>query len=149
MNFWTSLIPPLTFECPPRDVNLLSIVTEYLIDAEYLIKMCYLGGHHFLWNGGVMNFWKYLGNIFETPYLMIKNFMNPPSGAAMLKKHVTPNACSTENMHFGAISSNKIFIKICSHPIISLFFLWPPYFSWKNSVTPPAFSWPPLFGRKW
>ena len=31
---------------------------------------------------------------------MIKNFMTPPSGATMLKKHVTPNAGSTENMHF-------------------------------------------------
>ena len=28
-------------------------------------------------NRGVMNFQKYLGNIFVTPYLMIKNFMTP------------------------------------------------------------------------
>ena len=44
---------------------------------------------------------------------------------------------------FGAISLNKIFIKICSHPKISWFFLWPPYFSWKNSVTPQLFHGPP------
>ena len=37
-----------------------------------------LGGHHFLWNGGVINFRKYLNNIFVTPpILMIKNFMTP------------------------------------------------------------------------
>ena len=60
--------------------------------------------HHFLWNVGVMNFRKYLGTIFVTPpHLMIKNFMTPlpPSGATVLKKHVTPNARSAENMHFG------------------------------------------------
>ena len=44
---------------------------------------------------------------------------------------------------FGAISLSKIFIKICSHPKISWFFLWPLYFSWKNSVTPQLFQWPP------
>ena len=69
-----------------------------------------------------MNFRKYLGNIFVTPPdLMIKNFMTPPPfGATMLKKHVTPNARSAENMHFiGAISLNKIFSKICRAPIIS------------------------------
>ena len=43
----------------------------------------------------------------------------------------------------GAISLNKIFIKICSHPIISWFFVTPPYFSWKNSVTPQLFHDPP------
>ena len=32
---------------------------------------------------------------------MIKNFMAPPSRATMLKKHVTPNARSMENLHFG------------------------------------------------
>ena len=47
-----------------------------------------------------MNFRKYLGNIFVTPHLMIKNFMTPLSGATMLKKHETPNARSAENMHF-------------------------------------------------
>ena len=32
---------------------------------------------------------------------MIKNFMTPPSWATMLKKHVTPNARSAENIDFG------------------------------------------------
>ena len=45
-------------------------------------------------------------------------------------------------VHFGAISSNKIFIKICSHPIISWFFVWPPNFH-EKILWPPAFSWPP------
>ena len=43
----------------------------------------------------------------------------------------------------GAISLDKIFIKLCSHLISLDFFCDPLYFSWKNSVTPPAFSWPP------
>ena len=65
----------------------------------------------------------------------------------MLKKHVTPNARSAENMHFGGY-----FIKQNFHKLVaiqkSLDFLWPPYFSWKNSVTP-SFFMAPLFGRKW
>ena len=36
---------------------------------------------------------------------------------------------------FGAISLNKIFIKICSHSIISWFCVTP-YFSWKKIMTP-------------
>ena len=59
-----------------------------------------LGGHHFLWNRGVMNFRKYLGNIFVTPPIWWSKFYDPPFGATMLKKHVTPNARSAENMHF-------------------------------------------------
>ena len=49
-----------------------------------------------------------------------------------------------------AISLNKIFSKICSHPIIHLLIIFvTPYLSQKNSVTPPSsFSWH-LFGRKW
>ena len=67
-----------------------------------------------------MNFRKYLGNIFVTPYFDDQKFCDPPPfGATMLKKDVNPNARSAENMHFGAISLNKIFIKICSHQIIS------------------------------
>ena len=64
-------------------------------------------------------------------------------GATMLKKYVTPNARSAENMHFGAISLNKIFIKIYSHPIISWFFVTP-LFLMKKFCDPPAFSWPPI-----
>ena len=105
-----------------------------------------LGGHHFLWNRGVMNFRKYLGNIFVTPLFDDHKFYDPPppSGATMLKKHVTPNARSAENMHFGAISLNKIFIKICSHPIISWFFCDSPISHEKKILWPPAFSWPPI-----
>ena len=50
---------------------------------------------------GVMNFRKYLGNIFVTPLFDDQKFYEPPSGATMLKKHVTPNVRSAENMHFG------------------------------------------------
>ena len=63
-----------------------------------------------------MNFWKYLGNIFVTPYLMIKNFTTPP--ATILKKNVTPNARSAEYMQFGGYYIKQNFIKICRHPII-------------------------------
>ena len=50
-----------------------------------------------------MNFRKYLGNIFVTPLFDDQKFYDPPPpyGATMLKKHVTPNARSAENMHFG------------------------------------------------
>ena len=58
---------------------------------------------------GGINFRKYLGNIFVTAPFDGLNFM---TGATMLKKYVIPNARSAENMHFGAISLNKIFIKI-------------------------------------
>ena len=47
-----------------------------------------------------MNFRKYLGNIFVTPLFDNQNFYDPP-GTTTLKKHVTPDACSAENMHFG------------------------------------------------
>ena len=47
-----------------------------------------------------MNFRKYLGNIFVTPLFDDQKFYDPPFGATMLKKHVTTNARSTENMHF-------------------------------------------------
>ena len=36
------------------------------------------GGHHFLWNRGVMNFRKYLCNIFVTPLFDDQNFYDPP-----------------------------------------------------------------------
>ena len=42
----------------------------------------------------------------------------------------------------GAISLNKIFIKICSHPIISWFFVTTTI-SCEKILWPPAFSWPP------
>ena len=42
----------------------------------------------------------------------------------------------------GTISLNKIFIKICNHPIISWFFCDPPI-SHEKILWPPVFSWPP------
>ena len=36
-----------------------------------------LGGHHFLGNRGVMNFRKYLGNIFVTPLFDDQKFYEP------------------------------------------------------------------------
>ena len=57
---------------------------------------------------------------------MIKNFMTTPSGGTMLKKHLTSNTHGAENtvgenMQFWGYFINKIFIKICSHPIINFF----------------------------
>ena len=43
----------------------------------------------------------------------------------------------------GAISLNKIFIKICSHPIISWFFCDPPLFLMKKFYNPQLFHDPP------
>ena len=37
-----------------------------------------LGGHYFLWNRGVMNFRKYLGNIFVNPLFDDQKFYDPP-----------------------------------------------------------------------
>ena len=108
-----------------------------------------LGGLPFSLEWGVINFRKYLANIFWPLLFDDQKFYDPPPGATMLKKCVTPNARSVENMHFGAISLNKIFIKICSHPIISWFFLWPPI-SHEKILWTPSFSMPPHpFGRKW
>ena len=70
-------------------------------------------------------------------------FYDPPPGATMLKKYVTPNARSAENVHFGAILLNKIFIKICSHPIISLIFFVTPLFLMKKFCDPQLFHGPP------
>ena len=58
-----------------------------------------LGGHHFLWNRGVMNFQKY-GNIFVTPYLMIKNFMNPLR-SYNVEETCNPQCASAENTLLG------------------------------------------------
>ena len=77
----------------------------------------------------------------DPPYLMIKKIYDPPPPrATMLKKY----ARSMENMHFGAISLNKIFIKICSHPIISWFFLWPTPISHEKFCDPQLFHGPPI-----
>ena len=81
-----------------------------------------------------------------TPLFDDQKIYDPPPGATMLKKYVTPNARSAENMHFGAISWNKIFIKICSHPIIGpiLIFFVTPLFLMKKIMWPPAFLLPPM-----
>ena len=77
---------------------------------------------------------------------MMKNFMIP-SGATMLKKQVTPNAHSAENMHSGGFSLNKIFSNICGHPIISWSFLWPLIF-YKKIIWSPSFLMNPIL-KKW
>ena len=94
-----------------------------------------------------MNFLKYLGNIFVTPLFDNQKFYDPPSWATMFKKHVTPNARSAENMHFGGYFIEQIFIKICTHPIISWFFFVTPLFLMKKLCDPPAFSWPPIWKK--
>ena len=107
----------------------------------------FLGGHHFLWNRGVMNFRKYLGNIFVTPLFEDQKFYDPPFGATMLKKHVTPMRVAQKICIFGAISLNKIFIKICSHPKISWFFCDPPI-SHEKILWPPSFFMAPPIRKK-
>ena len=49
-----------------------------------------------------MNFRLYLSNIFviSPPPFDDQKLYDPPSRTTMLKKHVTPNARSAENMHF-------------------------------------------------
>ena len=65
--------------------------------------------------------------------------MAPLQELEMLKQQPLHNQRSVENSQFWGYKSDneqKIFGKICSQPIISKFALWPPYFSWKDSVTP-------------
>ena len=100
---------------------------------------------------GAMNFQKYLDNIFVSlwpPIWWSKMLWSPPppSRATMLKKHVTPNARSTENMHFGDYSLNNTFIKICSHPIISWFFC-DPHISYKKFCHPQLFHDPHIWKK--
>ena len=52
----------------------------------------------------------------DPPYLMIKNFMTP---LRSYNVEETPMRVAQKIFIFGAISLNKIFIKICSHPKIS------------------------------
>ena len=89
------------------------------------------GGHHFLWNGGGVIPKVPRQYFCDPPYLMIKNFM-----ASNVEETCNPHCI------LGAISLNKIFIKLCSHPIISWFFC-DPLFLIKKFCSPPIFSWPP------
>ena len=50
-------------------------------------------------------------------------------------------------MHFGGYFIEQIFIKICSHPIISWFFLWPPI-SHEKILWPPSFFMTPPIRKK-
>ena len=59
----------------------------------------------------------------------------------MLKKHVTPKV--QKICIFGAISLNKIFIKICSHPKNLLIFFVTPLFILKKFCDPQLFYAPP------
>ena len=61
---------------------------------------------------GVMNFQKYLSNIFVTPYFLIKNFMTPPPRSYNVKENVTPMWVAWNICILMVISLNKIFIKI-------------------------------------
>ena len=93
-----------------------------------------------------MNFRKYLRNIFVIPLFDDHKFYDPPPELQcwrnMCPMHIAQKICI-----FGAISLNKIFIKICSHPKISWLFLWPPI-SLEKILWPPAFSWPPPYSEE-
>ena len=66
-----------------------------------MLNMCIiLGGHHFLWNRGVMNFRKY-GNIFVTPLFDDQKFYDPPLRSYNVEETCNPNARSAENILFG------------------------------------------------
>ena len=82
-------------------------------------KTRWLGGHHFLWNGGVMNFRKYLSNIFVTPPFDDQKFYDPLRSYNVEETCNPPMRVAQKICIFGAILLNKIFIKICSHPKIS------------------------------
>ena len=66
----------------------------------------------------------------------------------MLKKHVTPNARSAENMHFGGLfhgtkfSSKFVAIKKCLDFFVTSLFLM------KKFCDPPAFSCPPPIWKR-
>ena len=94
------------------------------------MKFLTLGGHHFLWKRGDHEFPKVPRQYFvpPPPFDDHKFFMTlPPLRNYNVEETCNPNARSAENMHFGTISLalNKIVIKICSHPIISWFFVTP------------------------
>ena len=115
----------------------------------YIVWSCDLGGHHFLWNRGVMNFRKYLGNIFVTPPIWRSKILwPPPFGATMLKKHVTPNARSAENMHFFVLfhwtKFSSKFVAIQK----SLDFFVTPLFLMKKFCDPPSFFMAPPIRKK-
>ena len=131
-NFWPSLVqirknkvPQIwlkfsqyskAFQLKPLSAGCLSVPfsPERYKGATIFFGM---GGHEFP---------KVPRQYFCDPLFDDQKFYDPPSGTTMLKKHVTPNARSTENMHFGGYFFEQIFIKICSHPIISWFFFVTP-----------------------
>ena len=126
--------------------NWQEIMFQYLSQRASFVHVgshisVYLGGYHFLWNRGSWNSEKYLSNIFVTPLFEKKKY-DPPPWTYNVEETCYPNARSMENMHFGDISLNKTFSKVCGHPIISWLFLWPHYFSWKIFMTPTFFMTP-------
>ena len=120
-------------------VQLVSYENDIFVLQKSLLP---LGSHHFFEWGG-HKFPKVPQQYFCDPPIWWSKILWPPPGAIILKKYVTPNARSAENMHFGAISLNKIFIKICSHPIISWFFVTP-IFLMKKFCDPQLFHGPPI-----
>ena len=141
ISIFLKIAPNFTYVARSRGMSHMSAMFNFEFSTSIT---CPFKGPSFSFEWGVMNFESTTAIFLWPPYLMIKNFMTPPFGATMLKKHVIPNARSAEKICiFGAISLNKISSKICSHPIISWLFLWPPLFLMKKFCDPPAFSWPP------
>ena len=54
-----------------------------------------------------------------TPIFDAQKFYDPPNNFEEMRNPMMPNARTMENVHFGAISLNKIFSKVCGQPIIS------------------------------
>ena len=77
-----------------------------------MLNMCIiLGGHHFLWNRGVMNFQKY-GNIFVTPPpIWWSKILWPPLRSYNVEETCNPNARSAENILFGGYFIEQNFHK--------------------------------------
>ena len=124
-------------------LNLWTWLQHHLLWYLSAFKLM-LGGHHFLWNGGAWISKSALAIFLWPPHLMIKNFMTPPPELQCWRNMYPPMCVAWKICNLRAISLNQIFIKICNHPIISWFFWGPPYFSWKNSVTPSFFMTPSI-----
>ena len=73
-------------------------------------------GLSFSFELGVMNFRKYLGNIFVTAPIWWSKILWPPSGATIVKKHVTPmriawKICILELFHWTKFSLKFVAIQ--------------------------------------
>ena len=97
------------------------IFRELTTEVNPIEKACKLrGATIFFGIGGVMDFRKYLGNIFVTPVFDDQKFYDPPLWSYNVEETCNPPMRVAQKICIlGAISLNKIFIKICSHPKIS------------------------------